>query len=125
MISKTTEKVIKQLKKARLSTEDRIALTTTLLNQLGTIPVRDVLTVDPLKGIQIKGKTLDIEQAVVFRDSCVVLKDNPARILINEQLTYEALKHGIHNGLNTDMIMFSKAVLWVIQEEEKLIKQIV
>lgn len=123
-LSKTTDKVIKELKKANLSTEDRIALTTALLDKLVVLPFDDILVINE-QGIKIKGKEVDLDGAFSFREHCVALKENVARKILREQVRYMAVQWGVHNGLNLDTVMFSKAVLWCMQEEDKLLDKIV
>lgn len=123
MLSKTTEKLIKELNKANLHTEDRIALTTALLDKLVALPIKDTFSVSN-DGITIKGRELEPEDMISFRESCVALKDNFARKILREQIKYLAIQYGVHNGLNTDTIMFSKAILWSMQEEDKLLDTI-
>lgn len=123
MISPATEKIIKQLKKQNLSLEDKTALTAALLDKISALPLRNSIVLAPGM-VTINGKALDTEQAVVFKDSCIALQDNFARKVIHEQIRYLAVNWGVHNGLNTEMIMFSKAALWTLEEEQKLLDKL-
>lgn len=123
MTSPVVDKVIKQLKKANLSLEDRTALTAVLLNKLNALPLRSSIIVTP-RGITINGKKMEPEDMIALREGTVALRDNKARQLINEQIRFLAVKLGIHDALSMDTIMFSKAALWVIEQEDKLISDI-
>lgn len=123
MISPVVDKTIKQLKKADLSTEDRIALVTALISKLHALPIRDSVVIDP-KGLIVNGKQLGREQMISFQQSCVVLKDNLAKKAIFDQVRYLATKIGVHQALNESQIMFGKVGIWVINEIEILVDKI-
>lgn len=120
MISTTTEKVIKELKKTDLSIEDRVALVTILLDKLGAFPIGEMVQVS-LNGIAINGKELDGDQVLNFRESASLLKENFARKVINEQLKFKAMEMGIHKSTTIEQLLFAKAVIWFINEENILL----
>lgn len=125
MLSPFTEKLIKQLKKAGLSIEDRTALTTALLTKLNALPLHNSIQVSLQEGmITIKDKPLTTEQIINFKQSATILKENFAYQVINEQIRYLAINLGVHIALSPDTVMFSKAALWILQEEEKLLDEI-
>ncbi len=124
MISPITENLIKQLKKSSLSMEDRLALTTALLDKLGALPIGDIVHFTE-SGVIINGKELDQDQALSFREACVALKDNYARNVINEQIRYQAIDLGINKAVALDTLFFSKAALWCLNEENILIEKLV
>lgn len=109
------------LKTKRLSGEQKAKVTSALLDNLLTIPITDIIKFEPNGQILIDGKPLDMERAQTFRESCQALHGSMARKVIEEQIKYKAIKMGIHDGLTPDMIVFSKAALWVISEENKLL----
>lgn len=111
------------LRSKRLSGEQKAVVTSALLDNLYTFPIRDIITFDEVGGIRVKGRTLDTEQKIRLRESASGLKNSFARRLIHEQMTFKAINMGVHQGLNPESIVFSKAALWVIQEENELIKQ--
>lgn len=115
---------LRLLRSKRLTGENRGRVIAALLNNLKAIPIRDVISFDTQGTLSIQGRQLELEQAMVFRDSVKALRDSYARNLIHEQLTYEAIKLGVYTGINTEMIEFSKAALWILQEENKLIEQL-
>lgn len=75
-------------------------------------------------GITLNGKLLDREQAINFKESCVVLKDNFARKVLNEQVRFLAVNLGINVALSVDTILFAKAALWILQQEDDLLDKI-
>jgi hypothetical protein len=124
MTSPIIQKIIQQLKKANLSLEDRTALTTALLDKLQALPLSNTFIVGQGKVI-INGKELETEQAISFVESCNALKDNYARKIIHEQIKYLAINLGIHNCLSLDTMMFAKAALWCLQQQEELLEKII
>lgn len=123
MVSQVTEKIVKQLQKANLSTEDRIALTTALLDKLVALPLGNSIVVNP-NGVIINGKPLDQEQYLNFKESCTILEGNFARQVIQQQIRYLAINLGINVALSLDTIMFAKAALWCIEQEQLLLEKI-
>lgn len=103
--------------------ENKTFIISELLDKVDIIPIKSIVDFSP-EGVKINGRILDFEQAQLLKDSTKSLKDNYARRVINEQLTYNAIQMGVHQGLNPEMIMFSKSILWLIQEENKLISKI-
>ncbi len=115
----TTQKIIKQLRKSDLTLEDRVALTTCLLDKLNAVPIGDIIMFTE-NGLMINGKMLDMEQTISFREASVALKENFARKVIHEQVRYKAIDLGINKAQSIDTLMFSKACIWVINELEIL-----
>ncbi len=118
-----TEKLIAQLRKTNLPLEDRSALTALLLEKVNALPINNTIVLTP-HGIQVNGRTLDADQFISFRESCVALNDNPARKVIQEQVRYLAVVEGIHKGLSPEQILFAKTALWNMQKEQELIEEI-
>ena len=111
------------LRSKRLSGNDKALVTTALLDNLQAINIKDIIKIDE-QGIRINGRQLETEQAIQLRESVIQLQNSYARKVIREQVAYEAIKMGIHNGLNPDMILFAKAALWYDQAENQLIQSI-
>lgn len=118
IISKLT---IFALNSKRLSGDQRTAVMNEALKNISLLPSKDVIKFDMEGTLMVRGKKLDFETAKMFKESCMVLQDNFARKIFEEQTAYEAIKLGIHNGLNTEMIQFSKAILWWNEQQNKLI----
>lgn len=119
----TVEKVISQLKKTKLSKEDRIALTTALLDKLVALPASNILH-SSNEGLVIAGKKLDMEQMLAFKESVDALKENYARRVIHEQIRYKATEMGIHKATTLEELMFAKAAIWFLNEENILVESL-
>lgn len=124
MISPITKKIIKQFEKTDLSLEDRTAIITVLLSKLQTLPLDNTFIVENGKVI-INGKELEVEQVIVFRDSCISLKDNFAFKIINDQIRYLATNLGVYKSRTQDELLFYKAALWNLQQYSELLDKVV
>jgi len=124
MISPTTQKVIKQFEKANLSLEDRTALITVLLSKLHTLPLNDTFIISQ-NSVIINGKPLEPEQLIVFRDSCISLKDNFAFKVLSEQVRYLSTNLGVYKSISQDELFFYKAALWTLQQYDDLLDKVV
>lgn len=98
---------------------------TKLLENIGALPYRKIITFDNDGTLKLNGRYLEPEQAIAFRQGAIALRDNYVRKVVNEQKKMLAIELGVHNGLNTEMIEFSKACLWDIQEDENILNQII
>ena len=113
------------LRHKRLSGEAKAICTSALLDNFNFFPIRDIITFDTQGTIQIKGRSLEPEQVKVFAESARLYKDSFAKRIIREQVAFEAVKMGVHQGLTPDMILFAKDALWYAQEEEKVLGKII
>lgn len=113
------------LKRKTLSTEERAILTNEILAKIDALPIADVVEFDIAGNLFLNKRKLDVEQIISLRSSASALKDSFARKVVNEQLKYLAVKIGVHEGMTTDQILFCKAMLYCLQEEEKLIGKLV
>lgn len=125
MFSKIVSKLaVWALKSKRLSGEDKVRVTNALYDNLQAIPLRNIVTFNEEGTVMINGKILDLQQSMLFLDSARAMKESFARKMIHDQVLYEAVKMGIHNGLSPEMIIFAKAAIWFGQEENKLLNKI-
>lgn len=113
------------LRHKRLSGEAKAICTSALLDNFNFLPICDIITFDTQGTIQIRGRSLEPEQVKVFAESARLLRDSFAKKIIREQVAFEAIKMGVHQGLTPDMILFAKAALWYAQEEEKVLGKII
>lgn len=122
MLSRLLAKVtVFALRSVRITGEDKALVTTVLLDNIGALPFRDAITFDVQGGVYVNQKKLNQEQMIAFRESCNALRNSFARNLIHEQIKYSAVKMGVHEGLNPEMILFAKAALWYAEQEDKMI----
>lgn len=112
------------LKSKRLDNESKSVVLNALLSNMNALPISDILSFDLQGSLKLNGKPLTIEQAVSIKEGAVSLKNNATYRLIKEQIAFKAVNMGIHNAVNLDMVLFSKAVLWVQEREVELIESL-
>jgi len=126
MISNIIAKlVIFALKNKKITGESKTLIMNHLLSNINAIMIRNIISFDEKGNVKLGDRTLSREQSTSFREGCRTLMDNPSRKAIHDQICYEAIKLGVHNGLNSEMIQFSKAALWWGEQENALISSIV
>ena len=114
-----TTKVIAELKRAKISKEDKLALLTAILDKISALPMQQTI-ISSNKGIIINGKVLSKEQTINLKTSVLALQDNKAHQLFKDQLKYLSINLGITKSVNIDDLFFAKAALYLIDEEDKL-----
>lgn len=113
------------LKHSKLSIEDKNLCTVALLDSLRALPIKSIIIINEQGLLLVNGEPLDHDQSVKIRDSARVMYASSFRKMVKTQISHLAVTIGVREGLNTDQILFSKAALWCLQEEEKLLKSIV
>jgi len=110
------------LKHKKLKGEEKTKVLNALLENIGALPLTAVLFFDQDGTLKVNGKALEVEQAISIREGAVALMSNPTYILIKQQIAFLAVTEGIHKSLNSDMLLFSKAALWIQAREKELIE---
>ncbi len=116
-----TKLTVFALRHKKLTGEQKATVISVLLGNMNMFPITDVLRIDKSGRLLVHGKQLSIDQSISLNESGAALKASFARRLIHEQMKFRAITIGIHDGNNLEEIVFSKAVLYVIQEENALI----
>ena len=115
-----TRTTVALLRRARLSIQDRSLLTVVLLDKLGMIPASDIIKIDQVAGLKIGGKPISVEEAATLRASARKVLAEPAWKIVHDQITFEAIKLGIHKASTPEEVYFSKVALWWKQQELEL-----
>jgi len=113
------------LKSKRLSGVQKTRVTNELLKNINAVPIHEIITYDQQGSLVIQGRKLEFEQAQALLMNMEALKNNNARKLIREQVAFEAIKLGLHQGETPEKILFAKAALWYAEQEQKLIDSLV
>lgn len=116
--------VIWSLRTARIDGEGKARITAGLLNNLGAIPISTIVSFDAMGTLLVSGKPVDMELALQIKEGATLAKSNTALKLVNEQIKFQAIEFGVHQGTNQDLITFSKAALWIVQEQNNLLNKI-
>ena len=111
------------IKRSNFTLEQKAKITAELLDNIGALPIRDVLEFDYEGTIKVGGQAVDMEKAVLIKQGAKVLRDNFARRIIRDQMKYNALMLAI-TGTNLEQIMFAKAANWVMLQEDELLKKL-
>lgn len=112
------------LQRRTIASSDRALILNYFLKEINALPVTDIVSFDALGKLRINGKELTVEQAISLKESAVSLQNNQAYRLIKDQITYEALKLGIHTSITLEMVLMSKAALFIQQQEALLISKL-
>lgn len=113
------------LKSKRLSGESKALVMSALLDNIKALPIRKVITFSPDGTIYIRGRRVEKADALTLLESAEMLQRNTFRRTLQEHIDFIAIELGVHNGLNQDMIMFSKAALWIHEQEKDILSKIV
>lgn|SRR3990167_175979 len=117
----STYLVIKLLRNSNLTLENRVLLTTALLDELKAIPATDIIKFTE-QGIVVNDRLLDLEGARLLRESAKATMDSQARKFVQEQVNLRAVTLGVHNGDTPEKLMFARAAIWQGQQQEELLK---
>lgn len=107
--------------KYKLKGDDKAKALNALLENIGALPISSIISFDQEGTLHVKGQTLSVEQAITIREQAVSLASNQTYQLIKNHIAFLAVKTGIHDSLNSDMLLFSKAALWIQARERELI----
>ncbi len=116
--------LLKLFKNKRLKTEDRLLILNVLLDQVEALPIGEIITHNLDGTMQINGKALSMEQAIQLKEGAISLQNNWFYKVLMEQVTWEAVKFGVHSSLSIESILFSKAAIWLINQQKDLTDKI-
>jgi hypothetical protein len=112
------------VRKTKTSAEQRALILNFLLEKINALPLKDIISYNNDKTIQVAGKSLTPEQAIMLRESAIALKNSWFYRVMKEQIAFEATKMGINNSLDMGGVLFAKAAIWIQQQEINLIKDL-
>lgn len=108
------------LRSTRFGNESKQLLTAALLDKLHAVPVRARITYDETGKCFVDGRPLNLETATRLRQGAISIRQNFARKIVGEQVSFMAVQMGVHRNATPEEGLFCKAALWVRQEEDKL-----
>lgn len=125
MFSKIVTKLtVFALRHKKLNTEQKNECVNALLDNLHALPIRSIISYNEQGTLLVNGKQVELEIAQRLREGAKRMLDNPARMIVRDQVAWLAVNVGIHQGNTLEQIMFAKTALWNGQEEDKLYKQL-
>lgn len=108
------------LKHVRLGMEEKQLLTACMLDRVRALPLHAKIMVDETGKCFVNGRPLNLDTATQLRTGAAALQKNFARKFVKEQIRWMAINIGVHENNTPEQGFFSKAALWVEQEENKL-----
>lgn len=115
---------VRFLRGAELSSEDRALLTACVLDRLNALPAGAILKKDTDGTLMVNGKRVNAKMAFALNSSAKRVLNERAFKLVNEQVRFEAVSIGIHQGLTPDQVLFAKSALWQIGEHVKALEEL-
>lgn len=112
------------LRNSKLSLENKTKLTCCLLNKLQAIPSSDIIKTNEAGKLEVNGRELDFDGMKILREGAIMLLDSNTRKFVKEQIMFEAVKIGVHFGDTPERVIFSKAAIWQLEQEEDFIKKL-
>ena len=114
--------IIWALKHKRLSLDAKSALTAALLDNMA-LPIRSIISYDKNK-LLVNGKEVSMEQAIQLKESARAMLHSCARRIVQDSVLWLAVQEGVHKGTSPDQILFAKAAIWQMKEEEMLYRSL-
>lgn len=108
------------LAKKNISVKDRTRLTNAILDKLGAIPVRDIISERPDGTLVVQGHPVDIEMARKLREGAISMLESSVRKIVREQVAFRAVTLGVHKAESPEQVLFAKSALWNAQQEDEL-----
>lgn len=112
--------VVDLMKNKLLTNEERQILTALFLDRLGALPLHARITVDKTGRVFVNNRSLNLEEGQRLRDAATAMLNNAARKLVREAVIYMVMAEGTIKSVNADMMLFGKAALYFLQQEDEL-----
>lgn len=109
------------LKVSVLSDADRAKLSSVIMQELGALPVKEIIETDAQGTLYLLGKPADKDVLTKLRHSAKATLNSYALNLIHDQVTWEAIKLGVHTAKSNPDLTFSRAAIWYGQQERKIL----
>ncbi len=116
--------VIWLMRNTKFSIENRVACTTALLDKLNAIPSHDIVNIDQSGRVYFNGKAVDADKVSQLKEQARDLLDNPLRQLVREEVSFRAVKLGVHKADNLEGVFFSKAAIYQAQQEDEIYERL-
>ena len=104
--------VVKLLARRRLDVRERNLLTSAVLDRIGALPLRDIISVNEQGFLLVNGVLLEPTQAQVLREEAKKALANKANKLVWDQVRYSAFVGGVSQGASPEDILFYRTAIW-------------
>ena len=110
------------LKQHTLSVEEKNLLSTTILEKIGALPIRDIISLSENNEILVNGVPLEYDKFTQLREEAKKALLNPAMRLTWDQVRYESFKGGASVGQTPEDIFFFRTAIWNGEQERKWLR---
>lgn len=114
--------VVNYLENNTLDKNQRVFLLNYFNKEINAFQVEDAVKIGPNNLVLANGRVLDIAERKAFLEGVHALVGNSAFALIADQVTYQAIKRGVHDATELDHLYFSKSALFFIDLFKKWIE---
>ncbi len=112
------------LKTQKIEGADKTRVVNALLANIDALPIKDAVSIENGQ-IMLRGKPIEsLETAQSLKQGAAAMLSNFTRKIAQEQLLFEASKIGLHQGMTPEQIIFAKAAIWCIQNEERIYREL-
>lgn len=115
-------RLVCRLLKRDLSVENKNLLTTTIVEKIGALPLRDMIVITESAEILVNGVPLEYDQAVRLREGAKTALTNPALKLVWDQVRYEAFVGSASVGRTPEDLYFYRTAIWNGEQERKYLR---
>lgn len=123
MLNKLFLKIVKFLSKRKLSVDQMNELSVYIMDNLGNLPIYDIIYLNEDNQLFINGKIVDdIEKMMQLREHARTALSNIALKIIKDQVAFTAIANGIHKAETPQALLFNRAAIWYHQQLENHLK---
>lgn len=119
----TGKKALDYLENHELTQQEHLRLLGILTRNINAFPLENAVTITSQGALTANGREMTLEEVVKFRQGISALRDNWAFQLLGDQILFESIKWGVHNGDTTERLFFSKTAIYFITKFRELISQ--
>lgn len=105
-----------------MKVEDKTRITNTFILK-HALPISSIIKYEDGQ-LLVNNVVIEKEARLALRESARNTLQSHARKIVLEQVASMAVNLAVHQGTSPDQILFAKAALWSIQEENKLLEQL-
>jgi hypothetical protein len=118
MLNKVAIQLVQWLMGRDLTLVQRNKIVINILDNLVGLPISGIISVNDEGEILINGRSLEIEQVKLLRESARLALENTALKIVNQEVQYAAIVGGIHKCIMPEDLYFYRAALWCSQQQK-------
>lgn len=116
-----TKLILLALKSSKIEGKEKNKIINALLENIGVLPIKDAISIDEQGRILVRGKPItDMDMANSIKQGASAILDNGTRKIVKEQLMVEAGKILLYMSKTPEDLLFAKAIVWTINNEDKI-----